>query len=246
MNESMNQNQSTTPHPTTPHPTTLLFIRHGETDANVNGQLEGATDKPLNATGQAQAQALAARLLSTQQPIQAIYSSSLTRARQTAAALAQALGELPVQVDPDLSEFHLGEWDGLTLDELRNEKQMWARMARDPHFAPPGGESAMQFGLRLLNAARTILARHPGQTVAVFSHGGALATLLALLLENQGNRWPNYPMDNCGISEVVFEPAPRLVRMNDVSHLKDAPTVGDFLRERRGNGSGSMTPQASG
>ena len=208
-------------------PTTLLFIRHGETDANVNGQLEGATDRPLNATGQAQAQALAARLLSENRPIQVIYSSSLTRARQTAAALATALGELPVQVDPDLSEYRLGEWDGLTLEELRDEKQMWVRMASDPHFAPPGGESAMQFGLRLVRAVRAILSRHPGQTVAIFSHGGALATVLALLLENQGNRWPGYQMDNCGISEVVFEPAPRLVRMNDVGH------IGEMLNEER-------------
>ncbi|MGB4802534.1 MAG: histidine phosphatase family protein [Anaerolineae bacterium] len=208
-------------------PTTLLFIRHGETDANVNGQLEGATDRPLNATGQAQAQALAARLLSENRPIQVIYSSSLTRARQTAAALATALGELPVQVDPDLSEYRLGEWDGLTLEELRDEKQMWVRTASDPHFAPPGGESAMQFGLRLVHAVRAILSRHPGQTVAIFSHGGALATVLALLLENQGNRWPGYQMDNCGISEVVFEPAPRLVRMNDVGH------IGEMLNEER-------------
>ncbi|MFZ2421019.1 MAG: histidine phosphatase family protein [Anaerolineae bacterium] len=208
-------------------PTTLLFIRHGETDANVNGHLEGATDRPLNATGQAQAQALAARLLSENRPIQVIYSSSLTRARQTAAALATALGELPVQVDPDLSEYRLGEWDGLTLEELRDEKQMWVRTASDPHFAPPGGESAMQFGLRLVRAVRAILSRHPGQTVAIFSHGGALATVLALLLENQGNRWPGYQMDNCGISEVVFEPAPRLVRMNDVGH------IGEMLNEER-------------
>lgn len=208
-------------------PTTLLFIRHGETDANVNGQLEGATDRPLNATGQAQAQALAVRLLSENRPIQVIYSSSLTRARQTAAALATALGELPVQVDPDLSEYRLGEWDGLTLEELRDEKQMWVRTASDPHFAPPGGESAMQFGLRLVRAVRAILSRHPGQTVAIFSHGGALATVLALLLENQGNRWPGYQMDNCGISEVVFEPAPRLVRMNDVGH------IGEMLNEER-------------
>ena len=206
---------------TSMNPTTLLFIRHGETDANANGQLEGATDKPLNAAGQAQAQAVAARLVRENRPIQAIYSSSLTRARQTAAPLAATLGELPVQVDPDLSEFHLGEWDGLTLEELRDEKQLWARMATDPHFAPPGGESAMQFGLRLVRAVRAILSRHPGQTVAIFSHGGALATVLAVLLENQGNRWPGYLMDNGGISEMVFEPAPRLVRMNDVSHIKE-------------------------
>ncbi|MFZ1709317.1 MAG: histidine phosphatase family protein, partial [Anaerolineae bacterium] len=107
------------------------------------------------------------------------------------------------------------------------EKQMWVRMASDPHFAPPGGESAMQFGLRLVRAVRAILSRHPGQTVAIFSHGGALATVLALLLENQGNRWPGYQMDNCGISEVVFEPAPRLVRMNDVGH------IGEMLNEER-------------
>ena len=206
---------------TSDRPTTLLFIRHGETDANANGQLEGATDKPLNATGQAQAQAVAARLVGENRPIHAIYSSSLTRARQTAAALAATLGELPVQVDADLSEFHLGEWDGLTLEELRDEKQLWVRMATDPHFAPPGGESAMQFGLRLVRAVRAILSRHPGQTVAIFSHGGALATVLAVLLENQGNRWPGYLMDNGGISEMVFEPAPRLVRMNDVSHIRE-------------------------
>lgn len=208
-------------------PTTLLFIRHGETDANANGQLEGATDKPLNTTGRAQAQAVAGRLVSENRPIHAIYSSSLIRARQTAAALAAALGDLPVQVDPDLSEFHLGEWDGLTLEELRDEKQLWVRMATDPHFTPPGGESAMQFGLRLVRAVRAILSRHPGQTVAIFSHGGALATVLAVLLENQGNRWPGYLMDNGGISEVVFEPALRLVRMNDVGH------IGEMLNEER-------------
>jgi probable phosphoglycerate mutase len=214
---------------TSARPTTLLFIRHGETDANANGQLEGATDKPLNATGQAQAQAVAGRLVRENRPIHAIYSSSLTRAQQTAAPLAArlsspksaALGDLPVQVDPALSEFHLGEWDGLTLEALRDEKQLWARMAADPHFAPPGGESAMQFGLRLVGAVRAILSRHPGETIAIFSHGGALATVLAVLLENQGNRWPGYLMDNGGISEVVFEPGPRLVRLNDVSHIRE-------------------------
>lgn len=202
-------------------PTTLLFIRHGETDANVSGQLEGVTDKPLNDTGQAQAQALASHLRAEAQPIRAIYSSSLTRARQTAAALSAALDNLPVQVDPNLSEYHMGEWEGLTFEELRDEKRLWERMALDPHFAPPGGESAMAFGMRLLHAVNGIVARHPGQTVAVFSHGGALATVLALLLSKDGNRWQGYQIDNCGLTEVVFEPAPRLLRLNDVSFISN-------------------------
>ncbi len=204
-------------------PTTLLLIRHGETDANVNGQLEGATDKPLNENGRVQAQALARRLQAEGRPLHAIYSSSLTRARQTAEAVAAQCGVAPVHVEPNLSEFHLGEWDGLTLEELRNEKQLWKRMTADPHFAPPGGESAMQFGMRLVYAVRSIIGRHPGETVVIVSHGGALGTVMALLLDGKGDNWLPYMMDNCAISEVTLDPNPRLVRLNVTDHLASKP-----------------------
>ena len=200
--------------------TTLLLIRHGQTDANVAGIWQGATDDPLNAIGQAQALAVAARLASDGRQIDAIYSSPLGRTRQTAEAIAQALNHRqPLQIDPGLGEYDLGEWEGLSYEVLRHEKRLWERMAADPHWAPSGGESAVQFVTRTLRTLQGIATRHPGQTVVVVGHGGAIATALAMLLEGAGDRWTSYQMDNCAITELTFDPQPRLVRFNDVKHL---------------------------
>ena len=202
------------------HSTVLLLVRHGETDANVAGTWQGATDHPLNERGVQQAHALAQRLASEAPDIVAIYTSPLRRARQTATIVAQALGNVPIYVDAGLSEYNLGEWEGLTYEELRYEKRLWERMAQDPHWAPPGGESAYTFATRVLKAFRRAIESHPGQKVLVVSHGGAIATALALLLEDDGNLWRKYQMANCAISELRFSPHPTLVRFNDVAHLE--------------------------
>ena len=201
-------------------PTILYLIRHGETDANVAGAWQGATDSPLNPRGEAQARALARRLAKEGHPITAIYTSPLQRARQTAEIIAQALGIPSVIPDPGLAEYHLGEWEGLSYDELRDEKRLWERMAEDPDFAPPGGESPRQFAMRLLNSIQTIVARHPGEQVAVVGHGGAMATVLALLIDRDGGRWQEYLVHNASLTEVVFDPEPRLVTFSDIAHLK--------------------------
>ena len=202
------------------HSTVLLLVRHGETDANVAGTWQGATDHPLNERGVQQAHALAQRLASEAPDIVAIYTSPLRRARQTATIVAQALGNVPIYVDAGLSEYNLGEWEGLTYEELRYEKRLWERMAQDPHWAPPGGESAYTFATRVLRAFRRAVESHPGQKVLVVSHGGAIATALALLLEDDGTLWRKYQMTNCAISELRFSPQPVLVRFNDVAHLE--------------------------
>ena len=199
--------------------TVLLLVRHGETDANVAGRWQGATDHPLNARGVQQAQALAQRLASEVPDIVAIYTSPLRRARQTASIVAQALGDVPIHVDAGLSEYNLGEWEGLTYEELRYEKRLWERMSEDPHWAPPGGESAYTFATRVLRAFQRAAQAHPGENVLIVSHGGAIATALALLLEGNGALWRKYQMINCAISELRFSPQPTLVRFNDVAHL---------------------------
>ena len=94
--------------------TTLLLVRHGETDWNAEGKLQGHTDRPLNDYGRRQAQALADRLAG--EAIDAVYASDLSRARETAEILGARLG-LPVVVDPDLREKNWGSWEGLTSDE---------------------------------------------------------------------------------------------------------------------------------
>lgn len=208
--------------------TTLYLIRHGETDANVAGVWQGSTDSSLNARGQAQAQALAQRIARERLPIRVIYSSPLQRAHQTARAIAQALGDVPIVLDPGLAEYHLGDWEGLSYQELRDEKHFWQRMAQDPDFTPPGGESPRQFAERLVASFQGIVQAHPDETVAVVGHGGALATALAMLLDHDGAAWRQYQMANAALSKLIFDPAPRLDFFSDVSHLKTIGNLGQW------------------
>jgi len=208
--------------------TTIYLIRHGETDANVAGIWQGSTDSPLNDRGQAQALALARRIAREQLPITVIYSSPLRRAHQTAEMVAEALGGVPIVLDAGLAEYHLGEWEGLSYEQLKDEKRLWELMATDPDFTPPGGESPRQFAMRLLNSFQTIIHKHPGDTVAVVGHGGALATVLSMLLDQSGDTWRQYQMLNASLSKLVFDPDPRLEFFSDVSHLEAIGNLGEW------------------
>ena len=199
--------------------TILYLIRHGETDANASGTWQGSTDSPLNARGRAQAQAVARRIADEKLPIAHIYSSPLQRARHTAEAIARALGNVPVTLDAGLAEFHLGEWEGLSYAELNDDKRLWERMGIDPDFAPPGGESPRQFATRLLNSFAAIRQKHPDEAVIVVGHGGALATVLSLILHEEGSLWRQYQMLNTALTKLVYDPDPHLEFFSDVSHL---------------------------
>ncbi len=201
-------------------PTHLLLVRHGETVANVEGTWQGASDSPLTERGRLQIERLAARLAAREQPIAVVYTSPLGRALTTAQILVAALGHPPLVLEPGLAEFNMGAWEGLTYRQLAYEKRLWERMAADPHFAPPGGESAVGFARRLLHSFGAIRQRHPGQTVLIVSHGGALATALALLLYGDGSRWHALQLANGSLTELEWvEERPRLLRLNDTSHL---------------------------
>jgi broad specificity phosphatase PhoE len=160
--------------------TRLILIRHGETDWNTEGRWQGQADVALNATGLIQAQEMARAL----EPagIAAIYSSDLQRARQTAQALADVNG-LPVHQDSRLREIHQGEWQGLLFSDIEaSYAQAYQDRKQDPlSFAPPGGETAAQVRQRVVSAARDIVRWHPGEIVAVVSHGFALAVLITHL-----------------------------------------------------------------
>ena len=208
--------------------TTLYLIRHGETDANVEGVWQGSTDSPLNERGLAQARALARRLAQEQLPISVIYSSPLRRARQTAEIIAETLDDIPIIFDPGLAEYHLGDWEGLTYEQLQKEKRLWDRIAEDSDFSPPQGESPRQFAMRLLNSFQTIVQDNQGKTVAVVGHGGALATALSLILDQDGSAWRRYQKLNASLSKLVYNPAPRLVFLSDISHLEEIGNLGEW------------------
>ena len=137
--------------------TTLLLVRHGETDWNAEGRLQGHTDRPLNDYGRTQAKALADRLAG--EGADAIYTSDLVRAKATAEIIGERLG-LTVVVDPDLREKDWGTWEGLTGDERVHVE-----------FE---GESTEDHRDRVMGAVRRIVARHPAQRVVVVTHGGSL------------------------------------------------------------------------
>jgi probable phosphoglycerate mutase len=156
--------------------TELLFIRHGETDWNRQQRFQGQIDVPLNATGQAQAQRLAARLAGD--PHDALISSDLQRARETAAPLALAWGTVPLAV-PGLREQSFGVLEGLDVPTIQTRHpalwQQWLEHRAD--FALPGGESLRQFHARVLASVRELADAAAGRRLAVVTHGGVLDML---------------------------------------------------------------------
>lgn len=150
----------------------LWCVRHGQTDWNVEGRWQGQSDVPLNAVGLAQAETLAARL--SGQRFAALYSSDLSRARQTAEHIAAQVN-LPVRLDPRLREISHGEWEGLLVSEINR------RRAEQPAMRAPGGEAVQAVAERLTLALDDIAAAWPGERVLVVSHGFCLAVMICLV-----------------------------------------------------------------
>jgi phosphoserine phosphatase len=150
--------------------TTILLARHGETDWNLNRRVQGHSDTPLNDTGRAQARALGEEL--AEERIDAVYSSDLIRAHETARAVAESRG-LGVTAIRDLRERHFGTWEGLTDGEI------FARFNPAPDSSWGDGETRDEMAERVLDALRRIAAAHPESRVLVVSHGGPLRAVLA-------------------------------------------------------------------
>ncbi len=156
--------------------TRVLLVRHGETDWNREGRWQGQAGPGLNETGLWQARAVAERLAST--GIDALYSSDLERALQTAAALTSRLGLEPL-VDPDLREVDVGDWSGLTREQvLEQDPRGYARWRRGLS-GWHGGETYAQMHARSVAALGRILIAHERQSVAVVAHGGPIRALVS-------------------------------------------------------------------
>ena len=162
----------------------LLLARHGETDWNAAGRWQGHTDVPLNATGRAQALALAARLRA--EGVRAIAPSDLCRARGTAEIVGEALGLEVHLVDGALRERAYGAWEGLTRCECEARfPEEWARHVSDPRSPPPGGESADALLARVVPAVHRAAERLASPTLLV-THGGVMRAFLAAALAAPG------------------------------------------------------------
>jgi broad specificity phosphatase PhoE len=149
--------------------TRVLLVRHGDTAASKEERFAGASDIPLSKEGRTHAAELAVRL--ARYPIDAIYASSLQRARDTAGFIAQVHGMTVTPVQ-ELREISHGTWDGHTRDEVgeRYPGQL-EEYDRDPfHFRPEGGECGEDVLQRSAPALADLVRRHPGQTVLIVAH----------------------------------------------------------------------------
>jgi len=188
---------------------TVILWRHGQTDYNLEGRVQGGVDIPLNATGMVQAAAGAAALVrylgATDRT--AIVSSPLARARATAEALAALIG-VGVALDARLREREFGAWEGLTRDEMTarwpDEFRLW-RTGATP--AGIGMETKTQVADRVHAAVLEHAGgRQPAETLVVVSHGSATTQVLARLLGAEPGHFPVRGLDNAHWSTVNHRP----------------------------------------
>ena len=209
--------------------TTFTVIRHGETEANLNGVIQGQTDVPLDPVGEAQARSLGRRWKNRN--FDAIYSSDLSRAMRTARIVAPDREITPV---PDLREIDLGAWCGLSISEVAERfPDEWAAFRSGIRFRATGGESRMELQTRVDRFFASALARHPGGHVLVVTHGGVLRAFFRMLMggtETEGALMP--ATGNTCVCVANFDSELRkwrLITWNDTAHL-DGLFAGDDAR----------------
>ncbi len=206
-----------------PSPTRLFLIRHGQSAGNAEGRFGGHGPTPLSDLGRRQSDRTARAL--SNEGINAIYSSDLLRAVQTAEPLAAAL-DLPINTSAAFRERHVGVLEGLTFDESKERfpRDYYALINRDIHHIITEGESYRQLLTRITDELDTIIQRHVGQKVAVYSHTGALCFLTLHLMgaiHRNTKTTPWIITSNCGINRFELR-GPRNVRvmaLNDTRHL---------------------------
>ncbi|CAM2175748.1 2,3-bisphosphoglycerate-dependent phosphoglycerate mutase [Paraburkholderia sacchari] len=219
--------------------TQILFIRHGETAWNRIKRIQGHIDIPLAGSGVEQAQLLAARCANEARAgvrLDAIWSSDLMRAQQTAQPIADALG-LTLQLTEGLRERNYGAFQGHDSDQIAerfpDEYAHW--QTRDPGFSPPEGESQRVFYHRVLHALEPILAKHPEGRIACVAHGGVLDCIYRFangLALDAPRAWP---LLNTSVNVVDFErdgvvTQARVLAWGDVTHLPSPSDDDSFKR----------------
>lgn len=199
-------------------PSRLVFVRHAQTHANVQRVWHGQTDTELTETGHLQAARLGQHFHQIMQP-DVIVASPLLRTRLTAQAIADA-HNLPVALDPRLMEFHLGDWENTSFDDLQGKMAVAARLRDEPDFTPPNGESQNMVRQRMVEAVEDIIQEHAGAQVAIVSHGVAIAVTLAHYLVDDTTKWLQYNMNNTGITELCLATR-SLPSFNLTPHLQE-------------------------
>lgn len=201
--------------------TEIMLLRHGASMPYVPGNafplVDGQGDPPLSELGVTQA-ALSARRLAAE-PFNALYATSMQRTQQTVAPLAEAL-DMSVEIEPDLREVHLGDWEGGLLRQRAAENHpIYEQMHREERWdAIPGAETNKDFTDRCMRALDRIADNHPDQLVLCVVHGGVIGAILASIANSRAFSFGG--ADNCSISQIVKDKETWAIRrFNDSGHL---------------------------
>ena len=208
--------------------TRVLAIRHGETAWNIDGRIQGQLDVPLNDTGRWQVHRLALAL--ADECIDAVYASDLLRAMETAQAVARASAD-PIVTDAGLRERGFGVFEGLSYAQINARwpdlAERWRK--RDPGFGAPGGETLNQFYARSVATATRLAALHPGQTIALVSHGGVMDCLYRAATRVALDAPRSWQLGNAAINRLLYTPQGfTLVGWSDTCHLDEDDTQGGY------------------
>jgi len=200
--------------------TTILLVRHGQTDSNINGFYMGWSNEDINQEGYSQARKLAARLVDL--PTSVIYSSPLKRAYNTALLLAEP-HQLKTEVMQDLIEIKLGDWEGLHIDEIaRGWPQLWQEWRTDPTgVTVPNGESFKQVVERVTRTFDKIAGANVDKNVLIVTHEIVVKVMAIYALGASYSIYRRFELGNASLSTVrITDGKARLITLNDTSHLR--------------------------
>lgn len=200
--------------------TKLYLIRHGETMWNMEKRTQGIRNIQLSELGKLQAKYLAKGL--EKENIDVIYSSDLSRAYETAKIVGKYIDK-PVQPLPEIREMNFGEWEGLTINEIKGKYQdIYSQWSTTPHIAKiPGAETLIQVQERAMKGVNNIIKENPGKNIVMVSHGTAIKTIIFRLLDIDLSYYRKIRQDNTAINIIDFkEEYNVLVRLNDTCHLR--------------------------
>lgn len=203
--------------------TEMILIRHGETVWNAEGRIQGQGDSPLTERGVAQAKAVAERL--QHEPFTMLYASHLGRVIETARYIAAITGHA-LTIDERLQERHYGLFEGLTYTDVQQQHpEIYATYQQQRYtadYAHPGAESLRQLAERGQAVLAELAQKHPGERLAIVSHGAFLGAVLRHILGVPLGGKHGFRLANGSISEIVFTDGDwRVKTLGEVYHLRD-------------------------
>jgi broad specificity phosphatase PhoE len=211
----------------------VILVRHGQTDWNDEDIFRGQLDVGLNRTGERQADLIGRRLKRV--PLNAVYASPLSRARNTAARIARSHRK-KVCIADTFTDFHFGEWQGKSRTEVQNMyPEIYREWESSPHTVEiPGGEKLSQVFQRVALGLNELLIMHRDETVLLVSHGLTNKVMLSIVLGIESSGFWKIKQDNGALNVFLYTlRGSKLFLMNDTSHLASINHLIRGMKEMR-------------